>query len=254
MAAAPSSSTASSSSVVELITAAELDTATSAMFFHDDGARAADFSWPEAEKTMSKLTSQGALRALCDRYHIPADYTPLAAADGWAACRAPPEGSICVYAEALEAGMRFPLHDFYASVLRHLGLAPTQLAPNAWRYMAGFVLLCGDAGVEPMLSAFFSFFFVCTRKRYSLGCGWHYFKPYAVPLGSGRRRHLFSAGKLPRSPDWKSMFFFLRSPPSNTTWPCPVLWGKPSRAAVRKPPGPSKSCSTRRGAPTALTS
>ncbi|CAN6342729.1 unnamed protein product [Urochloa humidicola] len=75
MAAAPSSSTASSSSVVELITAAELDTATSAMFFHDDGARAADFSWPEAEKTMSKLTSQGALRALCDRYHIPADYT-----------------------------------------------------------------------------------------------------------------------------------------------------------------------------------
>jgi len=61
-------SSAASFSVVELCTAAELDTATSALFCHDDSeAGGGSFSWPEAvEKTMSKITRPVTLRAFCD--------------------------------------------------------------------------------------------------------------------------------------------------------------------------------------------
>jgi hypothetical protein len=73
---------AAASSVVELCTLAnaKLDAATSAKFFHDDdgaGAISSSFSWPEAERMPSRLTSQTALQALCEKYQVPADYIPI---------------------------------------------------------------------------------------------------------------------------------------------------------------------------------
>ncbi|CAD6207256.1 unnamed protein product [Miscanthus lutarioriparius] len=209
---------AAASSVVELCTLAnaKLDAATWATFFNDDDGAGAisSFSWPEVERTPSRLTSQTALQALCEKYQVPADYIPINLDSHWVACRPPPEGSnaICVYADALEAGMRIPLHEFYVAILGHYGLAPSQLAPDAWRYMAAFVLLCKDAGVEPTLRAFRSFFSICTHKAGP------YFESH-----SGVTTGLFTA-----------RFFHLRSP-STMPWPCAVKWGKPSRAAVRLP-------------------
>uniref|UniRef100_A0A8R7QVL3 Transposase (putative) gypsy type domain-containing protein n=1 Tax=Triticum urartu TaxID=4572 RepID=A0A8R7QVL3_TRIUA len=72
---------------------------------------------------------------------------------------APPDGAVGVYADALEAGMHFPLHDFFREVLRHFGLAPSQFMPNEWRIMAGFVVLCDNTGVEPPPLAVFRHFF-----------------------------------------------------------------------------------------------
>ncbi|KAL6653157.1 hypothetical protein ACP70R_012082 [Stipagrostis hirtigluma subsp. patula] len=226
--AASTSTTASSASVVELVAEPEHDTATS-MHFDDGVAGGADFSWPAAEKMKSSLTSEEALRALCAKHGVPEGYTPLCANDiGWAPCTPPPEGSnaICVYAGALDAGMRLPLHDFYTRVLRHYGLAPSQLAPNAWRFMAAFVLLCEDAGVQPMLAVFRHLFALCAHRGVSTG--WYYFLP------SYRRRRLFVTTGLPTNEGWKSKFFFLKSPPAT---PCrwPMKWGKPSRAAVVQP-------------------
>ncbi|GJN24277.1 hypothetical protein PR202_gb12010 [Eleusine coracana subsp. coracana] len=106
--------------------------------------------------TSSSSSSSVELRALCKKYDVSADAcTPCLAGKkpAWA-CTPPEEGSnaIVVYADALDAGMRLPLHPFYAKLLRHYGLAPSQLVPNSWRrYMAAFVLLCDDAGVEPLL-------------------------------------------------------------------------------------------------------
>ena len=226
---------AAASSVVELCTLAnaKLDAATSAKFCHDDDGAGAGvittFSWPEAERTPSRLTSHTALQALCEKHQVPADYIPISLDNRWVACRPPPEGSnaICVYADALEAGMRIPLHEFYVAVLGHFGLAP-----DAWRYMAAFVLLCKDAGVEPTLRAFRSFFSICTHKGdYA---GWYHFscRPY-FESRSGVTTGLF-AGKMPRSAGWQYRFFHLQSP-STMPWPCAVKWGKPSRAAVRLP-------------------
>jgi hypothetical protein len=222
---------AAGSSVVELCTLADakLDAATSAKFFRDDdgaGGAISSFSWPEAGRTSSRLFDQSAVQALCEKYKVPAEYTPMSLDGRWMACQTPPEDTIFVYADALEAGMRIPLHDFYVEVLGHYGLAPSQLAPDAWRYLAAFVLLSQDAGVEPTLPAFRSFFSICTHDGGSVG--WHHFR--------SRPGSCLFNGKVPRSPDpeWKSRFFLLRSP-STRPWPCAVKWGKPSRAAVRMP-------------------
>ncbi|TVU43044.1 hypothetical protein EJB05_09480, partial [Eragrostis curvula] len=167
--------------------------------------------------------------AAAGRPRRPKEYAPYLA-NGHAACAPPPEGFVCVYTDALDAGMRVPLHGFHAALLRHYGLAPAQLAPNAWRYVAAFVLLCQDAGVEPMLSVFQHFFSICTHKGDA--AGWHHFKP-SNHAGSSRR--LFS-GKISKTmyAGWKNRFFFLKAP-QDAPWPCPVKWGKPTRVAVRKP-------------------
>jgi hypothetical protein len=225
-------SSSSSSSVVVLSELGELDTATSP-YFADGGDAGVAFG-PTAEQTKSALTSVATLRSICNKYGIPNDYTPRCA-NNLAACTPPPEGSnaLCVYAAALDAGMRFPLHDFYLAVLKHYGLAPTQLKPNAWRYMAGFVSLCEDAGVAPLLSVFQYFFSICVDKK----DGWHHFTPCLLPpltSGGGGGGRLFTGGKMPSYAGWKSRFFFVEPPPA-TAWPCSSKWGRPFIASVIRP-------------------
>jgi hypothetical protein len=144
MAAASSSSC----EVVDLGLAATCDDATSHLFFSKGGG--GDLSWPAAAEISSALTNQKSLVALCDKYGVPGELKPVRAVSlRCAACETPPKGSnaLCIYSDALEAGLRFPLHDFYLKLLRHYRLAPSQLVPNAWKYMAAFVLRCKDAGV-----------------------------------------------------------------------------------------------------------
>ncbi|KAL6650300.1 hypothetical protein ACP70R_009225 [Stipagrostis hirtigluma subsp. patula] len=195
------------------VAAADLDDATYAFFFSDGGA---EQSWPAAEAITSTLTTQDSIRTPCDKHGVPAGYMPLSAnvLGPLAACDTPAAGShhtICVYAAALEAGMRFPLHDFYL------------------KYMAAFVLLCHDAGVEPLVSAFGYFFTLCAHKHEGAPAGWYHLQTYT----DGTHPRLFTSGNPPTKHGWKSRFFFLQSPPG-TTWKCPVKWGKPKRADVRK--------------------
>ena len=43
--------------------------------------------------------------------------------------------------------MCISLHPFFCDVLANFSIAPTQLAPNGWRIMAGFVVLHHYAGM-----------------------------------------------------------------------------------------------------------
>jgi len=124
--AAPSSSS-DDGEVVDLGEAGDPDNATK-IFFSDGDSVGAPLSWPAAAAITSALTSQTTLLSLCDRYGVPKEFRPACAGHlGWAACQTPPVGSntICVSAAALETGLRFPLHDFYARVLCHYRLAPS---------------------------------------------------------------------------------------------------------------------------------
>jgi hypothetical protein len=128
-----------------------------------------------------------------------------------------------VYADAFEAGMRVPLHPFFGEVLTHFGVAPSQLAPNCWRVMAAFVALSRSAGVhQPSVVVFRHFFSLRVAKAKGLYCfpG----RDAAVALFTG----------LPDSiKGWKKGFFFLKS--SSAPWPCPVLWGEPSKKSTVDP-------------------
>ncbi|CAN6275229.1 unnamed protein product [Urochloa humidicola] len=226
---------AASDEVVELGLVADLDDATTKVFFSEGEAGAAGTaSLPAAaEQLRSALVREDAVRQLCGLYAVPSGYTPRCAGD-LGPCSPPPAGSnaICFYAAALEAGVRFPLHEFYVSLLQHYDLAPSQLTPNAWSYMAGFVRLCEDAGAVPMVSVFRYFFSIFGHSGDSLG--WYHFAPCAVaPYADRRLRRRLFAGALPVRMRWRSRFFFLEPPPG-TQWPFPSRWGKPRRAAVRR--------------------
>jgi hypothetical protein len=194
----PSSQASSSSSSVIVISDTD----------SDDAA----LSRPVANRVASSLSSQGAVDALCKKHRVPSVYTARPAGDR-RACTPPPRGAVCVYAHALEAGMRVPLHPFFSNALTHFGLAPGQLAPSGWRVLVGFFVLCHDAGVLPSVTIFGHFFSLAASKLK----GWYCFR------AKNAADALFTG--LPKSnKGWKGKFFFLESP---EPWPCPVRWGEP---------------------------
>ncbi|XBH97859.1 hypothetical protein VPH35_127471 [Triticum aestivum] len=195
----------SSSSSVVLISDTDNDS-------NDDDAASDALSGPGADRIASTLRTQAAVDALCRKHGVPREFLAHPAGD-LRACSTPPPGAVCVYAHALETGVRFPLHAFFCDTLNHLGLAPGQLSLNGWRVMVGFVALCHEAGVRPSLVLFRHFFKLYNRN------GWCYIR-CRVAAGV-----LFTGLNYTISErEWKGGFFFLTSPGQ---WPCPVRWGEP---------------------------
>ncbi|KAM0918536.1 hypothetical protein ACQ4PT_009039 [Festuca glaucescens] len=135
---------------------------------------------------------------------------------------------MCVYAPALEAGMRVPLHGFFREALAHFGIAPAQLTPNGWRMMTGFLALCRSDGVPPSL-AVFRYFFLLSMVSKSQKKGWYFFRSRD---SSGLRfTGMPSQGSISFR-HWKREFFLLSSPEPR---PCPVEWGEPSESSLEIP-------------------
>ncbi|XP_044436168.1 uncharacterized protein [Triticum aestivum] len=176
-----------------------------------------------AEGFASLLRTQEEVDALCDKYGVPKEFTARPAGD-LRANSTPPPGAICVYARALEAGMRVPLHGFFRAVLAHFGIAPAQVTPNGWRFMADFLVLCQSAGVPPSPAVFLRFFqlSIMDQKHEK---GWYFFRS---------RRDIASLpnGGCKTTPGWRHEFFFLSSP---EPWHCAVEWGEPSNGSFLDP-------------------
>ena len=85
---------------------------------------------------------------------------------------APLVGSIGVYEEALKADLRFPFHPFVERVLERFELGLSQVTPNSWCYIIGFLSLCYLLGRRPIIGLFRACF--CLKRHPSNG-GWWYF-------------------------------------------------------------------------------
>ncbi|CAL5046317.1 unnamed protein product [Urochloa decumbens] len=226
-AAAMPSSSSSSVQILDPTPARTPDATTIDTSDSDDGSGGGSApSWPAAGRIASSLRSQKALDALCKKHSINTrEFTPLPAGDR-RACSPAPAGAVCVYADALEAGMRVPLRPFFAEVLTHFGLAPSQLMPNCWRVMAAFAALSSSAGVHPPPVAVFRHFFALRSLMKVKGQYFFASKDTAVTLFTG----------LPDSiKGWKEGFFFLMSSSAAAPWPCPVLWGEPTMKSMADP-------------------
>ncbi|XP_040251313.1 uncharacterized protein [Aegilops tauschii subsp. strangulata] len=181
------------------------------------------------EGFVSSLRTQDEVDVLCQKHGVPKDQYTARPAGDLRANSTPPPGSICVYARALEAGLRFPLHGFFREALAHFGIAPAQLTPNGWRVMEGFVALCRSAGVRPSLAVFLRFFYLSAidRKRKK---GWYCLGPMR---DSSSLRFTGMPGRGSKAiMGWRHDFFFLSSP---EPWHCAVEWGAPSKGSFRKP-------------------
>ncbi|XP_039804804.1 uncharacterized protein LOC120669045 [Panicum virgatum] len=139
--------------------------------FGFDGGAASASPWPAAGRIASSFRSQAALDVLCKKNGVDTrEFAPLPTG-GLRACSPPPAGAVCVYADALKAGMRVPLDPFFRDVLSHFGLAPSQLAPNCWRVMAAFLALSRAAGIRtPSVAVFRQFFSLRALKVRGLYC------------------------------------------------------------------------------------
>jgi hypothetical protein len=201
---------------------------------HDDQTA---LSWPMVEQFKSTLRTQEALAGLRTKYSIPEGFGLHLAGNNQAACAPPPPpargarggGSaavpICVHTQALAAGMRLPLHPFVSDALAHFGIAPSQLAPNGWRTLVGFAVLCHFRGAgAPALPVFRRFFALTALPN---GKGWYSFRAReSVPA-------LFTG--LPTSlKGWKEEFLLV-SPPPGAPWRCPVKWGAATKEAMSDP-------------------
>ncbi|RRT44495.1 hypothetical protein B296_00020916 [Ensete ventricosum] len=61
---------------------------------------------------------------------------------------------MCIPVDALEVGLRFPLHPLIEECLRWWRISPSQVAPNSWRYLIAFLSECRGAGIFPTRDLF----------------------------------------------------------------------------------------------------
>ncbi|RWW39821.1 hypothetical protein BHE74_00054806 [Ensete ventricosum] len=104
----------------------------------------------------------------------------------------PSEISISV--DALEAGLRFPLHPTIVECLRWWRISPSQMAPNSWRYLIAFLGECRGAGIVPNRTLFFA----CFRLYKSRG-------GYYLTARAGFK----VSGAPTNNKGWKARYFFV---------------------------------------------
>lgn len=76
---------------------------------------------------------------------------------------------LCVYKDALGAGLRFPVHPFIIRLLAELQIHPCQLYPNSWRLLIIFILRCRDLKIPLSTTIFRSIFLVLNSSHTKKG-------------------------------------------------------------------------------------
>ncbi|KAL2543324.1 ABC transmembrane type-1 domain-containing protein [Abeliophyllum distichum] len=116
----------------------------------------------------------------------------------------PPLGCVALNQAVLAAGLRLPFPRIVRKFLREWGIAPTQLCPNGWRILLGFLILWDQFGFpRPSVGEFNSLYSFKSDGRRS---GWWYASVKPRTGGS----------VVTQTPDsiknWKQFWFFVRGP------------------------------------------
>ncbi|XP_077229361.1 uncharacterized protein LOC143862237 [Tasmannia lanceolata] len=163
------------------------------------------------------------MRDIRDRYCVLPRFGLREATEGDRACNE--SSDVCIYDESLRARLRFPLHPFFAAVLRYYGLPPAQVAPNSWRLLTGFVYLV-QGRLERNLSVPL-FRAYAHLKRHKEG-GWIYISQHPelkIITGIPSSIHL-----------WKNRFFYVDDRESSEPWPVSLTWDVPDTVALSRKP------------------
>ncbi|THU57638.1 hypothetical protein C4D60_Mb03t05640 [Musa balbisiana] len=110
--------------------------------------------WPH---DLDSVVSGSLLETLRERYCIPEEFVLVAPDPGQRVYDPIPRG-FALTLDALEAGLRLPLHPVIVSCLSLWRISPSQVAPNSWRYLVAFLGECYYANITPTRNLFVSCF------------------------------------------------------------------------------------------------
>ncbi|RZR84779.1 hypothetical protein BHM03_00011659 [Ensete ventricosum] len=117
----------------------------------------------KADHDLDTTVIEGSLAMIRGRYSISIEYGLHVP---WSGQR--PYSSdaldICILVDALEAGLRFPLHPLIEECLRWWRISPSQVPPNSWRYFVVFLGECQGAGIIPTQDLFMACFRLCKSR------------------------------------------------------------------------------------------
>jgi hypothetical protein len=75
-------------------------------------------------------------------------------------------GDIVIYERMLTAGLRLPFPDIARELVLYLRVSPSQIVPNAWRYLfASFILWCMVLEAQMTIPEFFNIYRVNYKKE-----------------------------------------------------------------------------------------
>ncbi|RZS15195.1 hypothetical protein BHM03_00047000 [Ensete ventricosum] len=119
-----------------------------------------DLEVMKADHDLDTVVTEGSLAMIRGWYSIPAEYGFHVPRPGQRpySSDAP---DMCISVDALEAGLRFPLHPLIKECLRWWRISPSQVAPNSWRYRVVFLGECRGAGIIPTRGLFMACFRLC---------------------------------------------------------------------------------------------
>ncbi|KAJ8510847.1 hypothetical protein OPV22_001281 [Ensete ventricosum] len=112
---------------------------------------------------LDSAVTEVSLAAIRARYSIPAEYGLYIPEPGQRPYSLDVPG-MCISVDALEAGLRFPLHPLIEECLKRWRISPSQVAPNSWRYLVVFLGECRGAGIIPTRDLFMTCFRLCKSR------------------------------------------------------------------------------------------
>ncbi|RWW78595.1 hypothetical protein BHE74_00013188 [Ensete ventricosum] len=125
-------------------------------------------------------------------YYIPLEYELHVPLPGERPYNAFPSG-FSLSTDALETGLRFPLHPVIEACLEGWQISPSQMAPNSWCYLVAFLWECYGSGIVVTRDLFMACFrlsrgqagyYVTAHTRFQVG---------GVPSATKARSHVFSS-------------------------------------------------------------
>ncbi|KAJ0981515.1 hypothetical protein J5N97_009770 [Dioscorea zingiberensis] len=91
--------------------------------------------------TFISLLGQKDVDDLAEKYEIDLSLFEVRVPCSGERASSPREGEIAIYQDALSGGLRLPFSDFAKAILEEYHLCPSQLTPNSWRLLNGFVIV-----------------------------------------------------------------------------------------------------------------
>ncbi|RWW45637.1 hypothetical protein BHE74_00048503 [Ensete ventricosum] len=129
-----------------------------------DASALRDLEVMKADHDLDTAVTEGSLAVIRERYSIPAEYglhVPQPGQHPYSS-DAP---DMCISVDALETGLRFPLHPLIEECLRWWMISPSQVAPNSWRYLIVFLGECRGVGIIPTRDLFMVCFHLCKSRH-----------------------------------------------------------------------------------------